>query len=131
MSFCYLAQYAACNALGSALQAAYWASKGTHFPTDLEELKDNLKYLEIQVDRNKKGLEDLRRQLGNGRVPKNGANKGNHTSGKGDGARIPKKAVRAAAAAGTADGQAKKHCALCAKWSAGICHTHNTSECRK
>ena len=38
-------------------------------------------------------------------------------------------AVGTATAAGTAGG--KKHRANCAKWSAGISHTHNTSECRK
>ena len=120
------------NALPSALQTAYWARQGEHFPTDLGEMKDNLKYLEIQVARNKKNLEDLRRSLGNGTGQANASNnKGNHSSNKGGGGRIPKKADRAAGAAGAAGGQGKKHCAHCAKWSAGISHTHNTSECRK
>ena len=42
---------------------------------NLEKLREDLNYLEIQVDCNKKGLEDLRRQLGNGTVLKNGANR--------------------------------------------------------
>ena len=86
------------NTLPSALHAAYWASKGTHFPVNLQKLMEDLKYLEIQVDRNKKGLEDLRRQLGNP-VPRSGANKGNQNPQTGSGMRIPKKAARTATAA--------------------------------
>ena len=120
------------NALPGPLQMAYWARQGEHFPTDLTELKNNLKYLEIQVSRNKKSLDDLRRTLGPGTGQGNASNKkGNNPSGKGDGGRIPKKADRAGTAAGTAGGHGKKHCVNCAKWSAGISHTHNTSECRK
>ena len=116
------------NALPGSLHASYWANKGTHFPVCLKTLAEDLKYIEVQVDRNKRALEDLRRHVGN--VPKNGANKGNHTSTKGDGTRIPKKAARAATAA-AAGGRPKKHCALCRKWSAVIAHTHNTKDCRK
>ena len=95
-------------------------------------MKVSLKHLEIQVACNKKSLDDLRRSLGNGTGQANAANnKGNHTSNKGGGGRIPKKADRVATAAGAAGGHAKKHCMHCAKWSAGISHTHNTSECRK
>ena len=119
------------NALPPPLQLAYWARQGEHFPTDLGEMKASLKYLEVQVAKNKKSLEDLRRSLGNGTGQGNGANnKGNNTSNKGGGTRIPKKgAVGTATAAGTAG--AKKHCVNCAKWSPGISHTHNTAECRK
>ena len=119
------------NALPPPLQLAYWARQGEHFPTDLAEMKASLKYLEVQVAKNKKSLEDLRKSLGNGTGQGNNANnKGNNTSNKGGGTRIPKKgAAGTATPVGTAGG--KKHCQNCAKWSAGISHTHNTSECRK
>ena len=116
------------HALPTSLSVAYWANKGTHFPVCLKTLAEDLKYIEVQVNRNKRALEDLSRHVEN--VPKNGVNKGNRTYPKEDGARIPKKAARASTAA-AAGGRSKKHCALCRKWSAAIAHTHNTKDCRK
>ena len=51
--------------------------------------------------------------------------------------KIPKKGRGKQDTKATAEGAQKnserrqKHCSLCAKWSPGIKHTHNTSECRK
>ena len=63
-------------------------------------------------------------------LPPRKDSKGNRASMKDDGERIPRK-PKASTAAVSEGGRPKKNCALCAKYSPAVKHTHNTKECRK
>ena len=120
------------------LSVAYWATKGMHFPISLKKLQEDLKRVEAQHKRNAHAIDQLRIKAG---IPskKSGdqsKGKGPHKmSGPDD--KIPKKGKRNIDAAADAVGGPKnsnrrqKHCTMCAQWSPGIKHTHNTRECRK
>ena len=72
-------------------------------------------------------MDELRKHAG---LPPRKDSKGNRASMKDDGERIPRK-PKASTAAVSEGGRPKKNCALCAKYSPAVKHTHNTKECRK
>ena len=109
------------------LAIAYWASKGQHFPVCLKTLGDDLKLVEAQVNRSQQTMDELRKHAG---LPPRKDSKGNRGSMKDDGERIPRK-PKASTAAVSEGGCPKKNCALCAKYSPAVKHTHNIKECRK
>ena len=123
-------------ALPTDLSVAYWAAKGMHFPINLRKLQEDLKRVEAQQRRNALAIDQLRIKAG---IPKKSDQSQGKSSPKMSGPedKIPKKGRDKQEARASAEGAPKnserrqKHCSLCAQWSPGIKHTHNTHECRK
>ena len=108
-------------AIPFSFSSMYWASKGEHFPVDVQKLITDLKLLEPEW-RQKCTLNEKIRNAGGQLKAKS---KESGTMKPGD--KIPKKQ-------NTAPSPAKKQrrlCQLCVKHSPETKDTHNTSQCRK